>query len=108
MAQQIAINWTVFGWSLAGIFLFGILYAVTVRLASKRRLMGQTAWAVVIGVSATLLAMIPTFGLERVAMMFCFFVASGVPMIIEYLLRVQDEIQQDQEEAQDLAKDLLK
>jgi hypothetical protein len=61
----------------------------------------------VIGVTFTLLFMIPVFGIEQVAIMFCFFGASGIPMIVEYLLRVQKEIQQDSENANEVAKDLL-
>jgi len=40
--------------------------------------------------------------------MSCYFGATGIPMIVEYILRVQSEIQQDKEKAKGLAKDLLK
>ncbi len=106
--QQIAINWTVFSLSLAATFVFGVLFASLIRWASRRQMVGQTAWAVVVGVTFTLIAMIPLFGLQLVAIMFCFFIASGIPMIVEYLLRVQREIEQDKEKSQGLAKDLLK
>jgi hypothetical protein len=62
----------------------------------------------VVGVTFTLIGMIPLFGLQLVAIMFCFFIASGIPMIVEYLLRIQKELEQDKEKAQGLAKDLLK
>jgi hypothetical protein len=106
--DQIAINWTIFGWSLAGAFVFGIVFASVVRWASKKHWVGQTAWAVVVGVGATLAAMVPVFGINLVAMILCYFVATGLPMIVEYLLRIQEEIKQDQDKANGLAKDLLK
>jgi hypothetical protein len=106
--QQMAINWMLFGWTLAGAFIFGVLFAALVRWSAKRKMVGQTAWAVVIGVTFTLLAMIPVFGLNLVAIIFCYFAASGIPMIIEYILRVQNEMDQDTEKAKGLAKDLLK
>lgn len=105
---QIAINWTIFGWTLAAAFIFGILFARLVRWASKRHIVGQTAWAVVVGVSATLITMIPIFGLFHIAIAFCYFGATGLPMILEYIDRVQKEIEQDKETSQGLAKDLLK
>jgi len=105
--QQMAVNWTVFGYCMAAALVFGILYAGLVRWVSRRGFEGQTAWSVVVGVAATLLAMIPVLGLNIVAIIFCFFAASGTPMIVEYLLRVQTEIQQDKKNAKELAKDLL-
>jgi hypothetical protein len=101
------VNWLVFGISLGCALVFGILYAGLIRWTSKRGLEGQTAWSVVVGVTVTLLTTIPTFGIETTALIFCFFAASGTPMIVEYLLRVQKEMQQDKENAQELAKDLL-
>jgi hypothetical protein len=106
--QQIAIHWTFFSLTLAATFVFGILFAALVRWSARRKMIGQTAWAVVIGVTFTLLAMIPVFGLNVVAIIFCYFAASGIPMIVEYILRVQKEMDQDSEKARDLAKDLLK
>lgn len=106
--QEIAINWTNFSLSLAATFVFGVLFASLVHWSAKRKMIGQTAWAVAIGVTVTLLAMIPIFGLLVVAIMFCYFMASGIPMIVEYILRVQKEMDQDTEKARDLAKDLLK
>lgn len=101
------VNWTTFGFSLAGALVFGIFYSLLVRWVSRRGLEGQTAWSVVVGVTVTLLTMIPTFGVEMIALIFCFFAASGTPMIVEYLLRVQAEMQQDKRQAKELAKDLL-
>jgi hypothetical protein len=106
--QQIAINWLSFGLTLGGTFIFGVLFAALVRWAANRKMIAQTAWAVAIGVTVTLAAMIPVFGLQVVATMFCYFLASGIPMIVEYILRVQKEMDRDAEKAKDLAKDLLR
>lgn len=106
--EQIALNWTVYGWTLAAAFIFGVLFALVVRWASKRQMVGQVAFAVIIGVAFTLLIAIPFFGLTLIAYLFPYFIASGAPMILEYILRVQAEIQHDKEESQKLAKDLLK
>jgi hypothetical protein len=105
--QQIDVNWLVFGLSLAGLLLFGILYSLVIRWGSKKEVEGQTAWAVVVGVTATLLAMIPTFGLATIALMFAGFAASGIPMIVEYVLRINKAQRSDKESAKGLAKDLL-
>ena len=106
--QSTAFNWQLFSFTLAALFAFGILYALMVRWAANKQIEGQTAWAVVIGVTVTLLAMIPTLGLITVAIMFCFFAASGIPMIVEYILRVNSQQSNDKEKAKGLAKDLLK
>src|SRR5512139_3969725 len=100
--QLTGINWASFGMGLVAAFVFGIVYACLVRWASRRNWVGQTAWSVVIGVTATLLAMIPFFGLLPVALIFCFFAASGLPMVLEYLTRVQAELQADREKADEL------
>ena len=106
--DHLAINWKFFGLTLAAAFVAGILFAAIVRWASRKRWVGQTAWAVVIGVTFTLLSMIPVFGVELVAIIFCYFAATGLPMIVEYLVRVQEEIRRDHEQANGIAKDLLK
>jgi len=106
--QQIAVNWLVFSVSLVGLLLFGILYAFLIRWGSKKEVEGQTAWAVMVGVTVTLLAMIPTFGLVTIALMFAGFSASGIPMIVEYVLRVHKAQQTDKDNAKGIAKDLLK
>jgi hypothetical protein len=106
--EQIAINWQTFGWTLAADFLFGVFFAGVVRWASRRRLVGQTAWAVVVGVTVVLLSLIPTFGLFVIALVFGAFGAAGVPMILEYIDRVQKEIEADNAKSKGLAKDLLK
>ena len=105
---QIATNWLVYGWSLVISFIFGIIFAMIVRWAARLEIIGQTAWAVVIGVASVLLIMIPFFSLDLVVLMFPFFVSAGTPMIIEYIVRIQAGMKRDHDEAKDLAKDLLK
>ena len=101
------VNWLVFGWSLAAAFVFGVIYAAFIRWVSKKGLIGQTAWSVVVGVTFTLLTMIPFFSLNTVALMFAYFGAAGTPMIIEYIARVQTEIRKDAESAREVAKGLV-
>lgn len=105
--QDMAINWRIFGGTLAGAFVFGLLFASLVRWASGKQWIGQTAWAVVIGVSVTLIIMIPVLGIQVVATAFAYFGATGLPMIVEYILRVQEENKRDHERARAHAKDLL-
>lgn len=105
--QLIDGNQTTFSLSLAAALVLGTLFSTIVRWASKKKWIGQTAWAVVIGVTFTLLTMIPVFGIEAVAIMFLFFTASGTPMIVEYLIRVQQEIQEDNEKAKKVASELF-
>jgi 4-hydroxybenzoate polyprenyltransferase len=97
----------VFSLTLAAAFIFGVLFASLVRWASGRKMVGQTAFAVIVGVTGTLLIAIPFFGLNIIVLLFPYFIASGLPMIVEYILRVQKEIDQDKQSAKDLAKDLL-
>mgnify|MGYP001291913036 CR=1 FL=1 len=63
--QSLDVNWMVFGLGLVAAFIFGMVYAVLVRLASNRNWDGQTAWSVVVGVTFTLLTMIPFAGGSR-------------------------------------------
>jgi len=105
--QEISVNWTFFSLTLASTFVFGVLFAALVRWSAKKKMISQTAWAVAIGVTVTLLAMIPVFGLQVVAIMFCYFMASGIPMIAEYLLRVARDAEEDAEKAKGIAKDLF-
>ena len=100
-------NWTTFGITLGLAFVFGLVYALFIRWVSKKKLIGQTAWSVVVGVTFTLLTMIPFFGLTIVALIFAYFGAAGSSMIIEYIGRVQDEIKRDTESARELAKDMV-
>ena len=102
-----AVNWMVFSWTLGLAFIFGIVYAIFIRWASKKKLVGQTAWSVVVGVTFTLLLMIPFFGLDIVALLFAYFGAAGSPMIVEYISRIQGELRRDEESAREVAKGLV-
>lgn len=86
--QAMSFDWAVFGTTLAALFLFGIVYALLVRWLSNHDVEGQTAYAVVGGVTVALLFSIPTFGLLPVAMLFAYFAACGLPMVVEYGDRV--------------------
>jgi predicted PurR-regulated permease PerM len=105
--QPLDLNQPVFSLTLVGAFVFGVLFACVVRWASQKNWVAQTAWAVMTGVSFTLLFMIPVFGINQVAIMFCYFGASGVPMIFEYLQRVMKAIEKDNESAKGLASEIL-
>jgi hypothetical protein len=106
--EKIAPNWTVYGLSLAAALIFGIIFAMVVRWASKRQMVAQTAFAVVVGVTATLLIATPFFGVDVITYLFPYFIAAGLPMIFEYVLRIEAAIRKDKERAQDVAKDFLK
>jgi hypothetical protein len=103
-----ALNWSFFGWSLAGAFVFGIIYACVVRYLSIKKIEHQTPWLVVFGVAVTLLIAVPTFGPGPLSILSLFFAASGLPMVIEYVLRVQNAQREDAEKAQEIAKELVK
>lgn len=112
--QAMSFDWAVFGTTLAALFLFGILYAMLVRWLSNHDVEGQTAYAVVGGVTVALLFSIPSFGLLVVAMLFAYFAACGLPMVVEYGDRVHKrrkarelEQQQDEEQARRIALDAL-
>ena len=101
--QLVAFDWTVFSLTLATLFFFGIGYAMIVRQMSKNNVTGQTAYMVVVGVGVALIASIPTFGLLIVAVLFAYFSACGLPMVVEYAFRVHEERRKDLESANALA-----
>jgi hypothetical protein len=105
--EVIAIDRTVFSLTLAALFLFGICYALLVNWMAEKQVSGQTAYMVVGGVSAGLIAAIPTFGLTFISVMFCYFAACGLPMVIEYGIRTHLERRRDAEAAQALAKEAI-
>ena len=107
MTQTIAINWTIFSLTVVALALFGICYAFLVNWMSRKQVTGQTAYLVVGGVGMALVASVPTFGLEAVAISFAYFTACGLPMVIEYNYRVHQERRRDEEAAQALAKEAI-
>jgi len=107
MFQEIAPNWTVIGLTLAALFCFGICYALLVNWMAKKKVTGQTAYTVVAGVTVALIASIPTFGLLPISIMFAYFGACGLPMVVEYAIRIHKERRTDEEKANALAKEAL-
>lgn len=105
--QSMAITWTVFSLTLAALFCFGICYALLVNWMYRNKVSGQTAYMVVGGVSVALIASIPTFGLIAIAILFSYFSACGLPMVIEYGIRVHKERRRDEESAIALAKEAV-
>ena len=105
--EVIAIDQTVFSLTVAALFMFGICYALLVNWMSYKQVSGQTAYMVVGGVSIGLVASVPTFGLSFISVMFCYFAACGLPMVIEYGIRTHLERQRDAEAAQALAKEAI-
>lgn len=107
MHQEIAMDWTVFGLTLAALFIFGINYALFVNWMAHQKVSGQTAYIVVVGVAVALMASAPTFGPHVIAIMFSYFAACGTPMVIEYGIRVHKARRKDEEAAQALAKEAI-
>lgn len=107
MNQELAIDWQVFGYSLALAFAFGSLFAWLVRYLAKQGVEGQTAYLVVFGVGFTLMLAIPLVGLLDVTIIIALFGASGFSMVIEYVQRVHLARKRDKESAEALAKEAL-
>lgn len=95
------------GITLGGLVLFGVAYAALVGHISRRKVEGQTASLVVVGVLVTVLGMAPLIGLEKALLVLAGFVASGTPMILEYVLRNHAKLQRDREEAARIARESL-
>ncbi len=101
--QLSAFDWTVFSLTLAALFFFGVGYAFVVRQMSKNHVTGQTAYMVVVGVGVALIASIPTVGLLFASVLFAYFSACGLPMVVEYAFRVHEERRKDLDSANALA-----
>ncbi len=101
------VDWPNFGLVLASLFLFGCLYAALVRFMARRLVEGQTAWQVVIGVAVTCGTAGLIIGIQAVLILAACFVASGLPMIVEYVSRVESDRRADHEAAKRHGKDLL-
>ena len=107
--QQTAPFYLLFGFVLAALFFAALAYAyLIVRKAAENKVEGQTASFVVLGVGSTVLASVFLIGLVNAAIVLACFVASGLPMIIEYSSRVHSAQRKDQQNAEKVAKDLLK
>ena len=101
------VNWLTFGLVLAGLVLFGCLYAALVRFMAHRGADGQTAWMVVGGVAITLCGATVVVGLECALIMLACFAASGLPMVVEYVWRYESARRADHEAAKRHSKDDL-
>lgn len=107
MVQEMDVNWTILGLSLAGALFFGVAYAWFVRWLASKSVEGQTAYLVVGGVTVAVLISIPSIGLLNAAILFAIFAACGLPMVLEYVARVHIERQRDLEAANALARESL-
>lgn len=106
--QEIAINWQVFGSVFALLLLFGCLYATLVNYMARKGVEdGQTAWLVVVGVAVTLVGSAFVVGVQVALLVAGCFVASGLPMVTEYVWRNWHNRQKDHEQARVHNKDLL-
>ena len=99
--QFSGINWLFFGLVLAGLHVLAWLFAALVRYMARRGIEGQTAWMVVVGVAVTGVAAAPFVGVENALIFAAFFVASGTPMVVEYVSRVESSRQVDRKQAKD-------
>jgi hypothetical protein len=100
-------NWTEIALTLVILFGFGVAYALVVRHMAQRGVEGQTAYLVVFGVGMTVLISSALVGWQAVALLLACFAASGLPMVIEYVLRVELERKRDRDDAAKIARDLL-
>lgn len=85
------LNWLLFGLILAGEFIFALGLASLVRWMARKGVFGQTLWMVVVGVAGTVSITGPLIGWETVGILAVCFLASGIPMAVEYLSRISDE-----------------
>jgi hypothetical protein len=103
-----ALNWIVIGITLAFLLIFGIVYAMLVRFISEHHIDGQTAYLVAFGTLVTVAGSAVLIGLQSALLVLLCFSASGLPMVIEYVLRVAAERKRDHDRAHDLARELLR
>lgn len=104
--QFLAVNWQVFGTVWVIVFLVCSLYALLVRAIANSGVDGQTGWMVVVGVVIVLVGLAFVAGLELALIAAGLFAAGGIPMLVEYLSRVQKAKKKDHEQAEDERKDL--
>ena len=105
--QFLGMNWLVFGAVWMIVFLICCLYALLVRVMANSGVDGQTAWMVVVGVVIVLVGLAFVAGLEIALIAAALFVAGGIPMIIEYVSRVEKARKTDHAQAKEERKHLL-
>lgn len=72
--------------AMLAMLLFGVVYAATVRHVRNRHPdHGQTAWFVVVGVGAVIIAFGIVVGSDLAIVLLALFACAGGPMIIEYV-----------------------
>ena len=108
IAQLPGVDWAVFGLVLALLMIFGIAYAALVHYMAQRGIDGQTAWMVVLGTAVTLLGASFLVGWLNALLVAACFAASGAPMVIEFVARVENARRSDAQAARDASKELLK
>jgi len=102
-----SVNWQLIALTLVILFVFGSAYSLVVRLIARRGIEGQTAYLVVLGSGITILGSAFLIGWVHALLVLACFGASGLPMVIEYVLRVSNEQRRDKEDAKAVARDLL-
>lgn len=108
MLQLSDVNWPVFSLVLALLLIFGALYALLMRIMAQRGIEDQTALMVVFGVLVTVLVSSVLIGPIAAVLELACFAASGLPMVVEYIVRVQSARRADSQAARAAAQDLLK
>jgi hypothetical protein len=106
--QNLSINYPVFISVTLGLVAFGFAYGfLVVRKAAEKKVKGQTALFVVIGVAVTVMASSFVIGAHAAIILVTCFAASGAPMFYEYASRTHKEQSTDAEEAMEIARKLL-
>jgi len=113
--QEMGVNWAQIGQVAMLAFAFGVLYAALVRWMSTQGVRNMTAFVVALGVLVTVLISSIVIGLIAALAVLVAFGASGMPMIVEYVVREhaadkarRAAMEADTREAKRLAKDLLR
>ena len=107
MNQLSGINWATFGTVLACLLAFGVLYALLTNYMARRGIDDQTVWLVVVGTLVTVLGAAWLIGIKATIVVLACFTASGLPMIVEYVARVENAKRRDAQAARDETAGLL-
>jgi hypothetical protein len=102
------VNWDVFGAVLAVLLIFGIGYAWLTNVMARKGIDDQTVWMVIGGVLVTVLGASLVIGLVPTVLILGCFAASGLPMVVEFVSRVESAKQADKQTARKASRDLLK
>lgn len=105
--QLSGINGENFGLVLVLLFVFGVLYALLTNYMARRGIEDQTVWLVVVGTLATIFGASFLTGIKNALILLACFTASGFPMIVEYVVRVENAKRRDKQAASAVTKGLL-